>query len=138
MKSGKNIFNAQSDKGQSSEFAALQARLKKLGKQFLPYIGYGYGRKAPPRKATVVDRVAGEKFWFLLTNEADFYLRIAKAIGKHSSGHGEEYRKTFDKKCNALVREFSSNFVDDEGSIEWDKVVAFNSAASKPKMLKTP
>ncbi len=138
VKSGKNIFNSQSSKGQSSEFDALQARLKKLGKQFLPYIGYGYGRKAQPKKAQVVDRVAGEKFWYLLTNEPEFYLRIAAAIGAHSSDHGVTYRRAFDKKCNSLVKEFSTNFVNDEGSIEWNRVVAFNSSAVKPKAFKKP
>ncbi len=136
VKSGKNIFNAQSSKGQSSEFEALQARLKKLGKQFLPYIGYGYGRKAAPKKATVVDRVAGEKFWNLLTGEQDFYLRIADAIGVHSIGHGAVYRKAFDHKCNSLVKEFCADFVAADGTIQWNKIVKFNSSIDKPKSLK--
>ena len=35
VKSGTNIFNSQSEKGQSAEFQALQARMKKLGKMLL-------------------------------------------------------------------------------------------------------
>ena len=136
VKSGKNIFNAQSSKGQDIEFGELRARLKKLGKNFSEVVGYGYGRKSEPKKATVQDRVAGQKFWELLTNESDFYLRIARAIGVHSAGHGESYRKAFERKCNSLVKEFVLNFVHEDGSIEWDKVVAFNSATSKPEVLK--
>ena len=135
VKSGKNIFNSQSSKGQDIEFGELRARLKKLGKNFSEVVGYGYGRKSEPKKATVQDRVAGQKFWELLTNESDFYLRIARAIGIHSEGHGDTYRKAFEKKYNALVKEFVLNFVDEDGSIEWDKVVAFNSSVSKPEAL---
>jgi Type II restriction endonuclease EcoO109I len=79
VKSGKNIFNAQSAKGQNSEFDALEARLKKLNKQFHRVIGYGYGRKQV-QKASTVEKLAGQSFWQMLTGEADFYLRISMQL----------------------------------------------------------
>ena len=85
VKSGKNIFNSQSSQGQNSEFAAVQARMKKLGKSFLPLIGYGYGRSSQ-RQVKAVDKKAGQEFWLLMTGEDDFYLRISDAIGKCAGG----------------------------------------------------
>ncbi len=135
VKSGKNIFNSQSAKGQNSEFIALQARLKKLNKMFRPIIGYGYGRKVS-RAVTPVEKVAGQVFWHLLSGESDFYLRISAAMETFAKSHGEEYKIKFANKHQQLLREFMIEYVSENGVILWDRVVAFNSAITKPK--KTP
>lgn len=135
VKSSKNIFNSQSSKGQSSEFSALQARLKKLNKAFRPIIGYGYGRKRA-LKQSAVERVAGQVFWQLLSGEVNFYLRISSAMEAFAGTHGDLYKAAFEQKNRQLLREFMINFVDLEGDIHWDVVVAFNSAETKPKKPK--
>jgi len=135
VKSGKNIFNSQSDKGQAAEFSQLQARMKKLGKQFLPVIGYGYGRKAATKNSNV-DKVAGQKFWKLLTGEDDFYLKISRAIGNHSGEHFVTYQVEFDNTKNRLLRELLIDYSDQNGALNWEKIVEFNSAAEKPKKAK--
>jgi hypothetical protein len=134
VKSGKNIFNSQSDKGQTSEFEALRARMKKLGKEFQPVIGYGYGRKLA-KKASSVEKLAGQKFWALLTGEDAFYLRIAASIGHFSGGHGADYTLAFDRKRNQLLREFMINFVGEDGLIDWHEIASFNSSAERAKRL---
>ena len=137
VKSGKNIFNSQSHKGQSTEFDELQSRLKKLNKQFRPIIGYGYGRKLN-KKETTTEKVAGQMFWELLTGETDYYLRIARAIGKYAESHGEVYKKEFATKKLKLLRAFMMNYVTEDGQVLWDEVVTFNSSKDRPKRLKTP
>ncbi len=138
VKSGTNIFNAQSEKGQSAEFQQLQARLKKLGKMFRPIIGYGYGRKAAPKTASPVERLAGQKFWELLTGEADFYLRISRAMESFASEHAHTFRQALALKQDALLREFMIAFVAASGQVDWDAVVAFNSSASAPARSRKP
>lgn len=137
VKSGTNIFNAQSEKGQSAEFQQLQARLKKLGKMFRPIIGYGYGRKAAPKVASPVERVAGQKFWELLTGEADFYLRISRAMETFAKDHALIFRQALALKQDALLREFMIGFVAPSGHVDWDAVVAFNSSAVAPRRTRT-
>ncbi len=138
VKSGTNIFNSQSEKGQSAEFQQLQARLKKLGKMFRPIIGYGYGRKSAPRIASPVERIAGQRFWELLTGEADFYLRISRAMETFAHEHAITFKRALDIKQDALLRAFMIDFVEPAGSIRWDAVVAFNSSAASPRRLRTP
>lgn len=135
VKSGKNIFNSQSNKGQSTEFDELQSRLKKLNKQFRSIIGYGYGRKLN-KKETTTEKVAGQVFWELLTGESDYYLRIARAIGKFAESHGEEYKARLSMQKNKLLKVFVVNYVSDDGQILWDDVVIFNSSKDRPKRLK--
>lgn len=137
VKSGTNIFNSQSEKGQSAEFQALQARLKKLGKMFRPIIGYGYGRKSEPKKVSPVERLAGQKFWMLLTNEPDFYLRISRSMETFAQAHAHTFKQALDAKQDALLREFMIEFVDAAGLINWDAIVTFNSSVEKPKRKKT-
>lgn len=131
VKSGTNIFNSQSQKGQSAEFNQLQARLKKLGKMFRPIVGYGYGRKAPA-KASHEERIAGQAFWELLTGEADFYLRISRAMAAFAADHGAAYGQALERKHRALVKEFMLGFVTDAGDLDWERLVEFNSSATKP------
>ena len=135
VKSGKNIFNSQSAQGQSSEFSAAQGRMKKLGKTFLPLIGYGYGRKKH-RPEQAVDKKAGQEFWRLLTQEDDFYLRISDAIAKCAGQHKLAFEQAYEKKRASLVKAFIVDFTDASGLVEWRKVVAFNSAHTKPKLSK--
>jgi len=133
VKSGTNIFNSQSEKGQSVEFSQLQARLKKLGKMFRPIIGYGYGRKSSPKKVSPVERLAGQQFWMLLTGESDFYLRISRAMEPYANDHMALYAQAFGSKRNAMLREFMIDFVEPTGQIRWDAVVAFSSSTVVPK-----
>lgn len=138
VKSGTNIFNSQSEKGQSAEFNQLQARLKKLGKMFRPIIGYGYGRKSEPKKASPVERLAGQQFWQLLTGEVDFYLRISHAMEAFANDHAAAFKQALDTKQNALLREFMIDFVEAAGTIRWDAVVAFSSSAQSFKRSRKP
>jgi Type II restriction endonuclease EcoO109I len=135
VKSSTNIFNSQSSKGQDSEFVALRARLKKLNKEFRPIIGYGYGRKQT-RKASNVEKLAGQMFWQLLTGEVDFYLRISAAMHSFADQHGDQYKNAFAQKNRQLLREFMLSYVNSFGDIDWNGVVAFNSAQEKPKQPK--
>lgn len=137
VKSGTNIFNSQSAKGQDGEFLALQARMKKLNKMFRPIIGHGYGRKSP-RAVTNVEKLAGQAFWQLLSGESDFYLRISCAMEQFALNHGVGYKKEFEAKRHQLLREFMISYVRPDGIISWDQVVAFNSAIEKPKRTAKP
>ena len=133
VKSGTNIFNSQSEKGQSAEFSQLQSRMRKLGKMFRPIIGYGYGRNSASKQASSVERMAGQRFWALLTGEDDFYLRISRAMENFASDHASKFKSALDTKHDALLREFMISFVGEDGLINWDAVVAFNSSTVAPK-----
>lgn len=132
VKSGKNIFNSQSTKGQAAEFTALTSRLRKLNKELRAIIGYGYGRKRQV-KASNVEKIAGQAFWQLLTGEQDFYLRLSAAMADFSGEHGTAYKAAFEQKHQQCLREFMIHYVDEQGVILWEKTVAFNSAEIKPK-----
>jgi hypothetical protein len=135
VKSGTNIFNSQSTKGQSTEFVELQSRLRKLGKEIRPIIGYGYGRNKS-KATTKHEKHAGQAFWKLLSGEHNFYLRICDSIGKFSLDHKEEYDLQYKRTKNKILKQLVLNFVDDSGDLNWRKIFEFNSSIEKPNKLK--
>lgn len=132
VKSGKNIFNSQSDKGQKTEFDQLEARLKKLKKAFHKIVGFGYGRHAKPKGEKPILKKAGQDFWELLTGESDFYIRISDAISKPAAIHKAAFDEALLKKHSELLRQFMIDFVDRDGTVRWNSVVEFNSARARP------
>lgn len=134
VKSGTNIFNSQSTKGQSTEFTELQSRLRKLGKEIRPIIGYGYGRNKS-KASSKHEKHAGQAFWKLLSGEEDFYLRICDSIGKSSLDHKEEYDIRYNRTKNRILKQLLINFVDDSGDLDWRKIFQYNSSIEKPEKL---
>lgn len=137
VKSGTNIFNSQSTKGQSTEFLELQSRLRKLGKEIRPILGYGYGRHRAQKKSKS-EKHAGQAFWYLLSNEENFYIRISDSIGKFASEHRQQYLLSYGRAKNKILRQLMLNFVDDSGDINWARIVAYNSSIDKPAKLQNP
>jgi hypothetical protein len=143
VKSSTRVYNSQSSGGQKSEFDELQSRVRKIKKQFRRIIGHGYGRRrpeseteAPTKKKSVDEKIAGQQFWSLLTEDEGYYLRISQAMGEFAKDHHQEYGKAFKKAKKKLLVQFKAHFVDAKGEILWDKVVAFNSSKEKRKALK--
>lgn len=132
VKSGTSVFNAQSKKRQIAEFKSLEARLRKLQKQFDPLVGYCYGRKIRSNN-TNFRELAGQAFWEEITGDADFYLKIIRLMKDKPQQHIVEYRKSFDAATNRFTAEFISNFCNEDGTINWDKLTEFNSGKEKPK-----
>lgn len=135
VKSGPSVFNAQSRKRQNTEFQKLQSRLFKLQKQFDPIVGYAYGRKnATKSKGSVIFReLAGQAFWEELTGDPDFYLRIIQAMRDKPDQHKAFYRVEWDKAKNRFLRDFTTDFCKKDGSIDWEKLLCFNSGKILPK-----
>ena len=133
VKSGPNIFNSQSDKGQRVEFDQIEARLKKLKKAFHKVVGFGYGRAPVSKTAKTIQKQAGQGFWELLTNEADFYVRISDAIAKPAALHKSAFDEALQRKHSELLRQFMLDYVDIDGTVRWRDVVEFGSSRLKPK-----
>jgi hypothetical protein len=134
VKSGVNVFNADSKKKQGENFATLNRRLLKLALHFDPVVGYCYGRKKQSARSKVNFReLAGQAFWELITNENDFYLKIVRLMSKKPIEHRPIFQESFDQAKNRFVREFLLDFSDENGAINWDKLLEFNSGAERPK-----
>ena len=69
----------------------------------------------------------------MLTGDDLYYIKIARCMLDTPIEHRPEFQKAFDEAKNRFVLEFLKEFSNDNGSINWDKLIAYNSAAEKPK-----
>ncbi|HFK1721265.1 TPA: PmeII family type II restriction endonuclease [Bacillus cereus] len=126
VKSGTNVFNAASRKKQKENFLSLQSRIAKRGLVFQPIIGYGYGKKHLYGSGGVLE-IAGQVFWEEMTGDPDFYIKIIRLIGDKPQKHLPEYQAAFNAAVNRFTREFTNDFCHEDGTINWEKLVDYNS-----------
>jgi hypothetical protein len=137
VKSGINVFNAQSKKKQIMDFKTLEKRMNKLKKHYDPLIGYCYGKKKQSKYSNANYReLAGQEFWQEITGDPDFYLKIIRLMEAKPQEHLPEYKKQFAAASNRFTKEFISEFCNEDGTINWDKLVQFNSGKNEPKNMK--
>lgn len=135
VKSGPNIFNSSQAKKQNDQFHSLRSRLLKLHKQFDALLGHGYGRKSKDPTERVLYRVrSGQVFWEELTGDPGFYLKLIRLMKDYPVKHRREYEKSWAQAVNRFTREFLIDFCYDDGSINWDKLVKFNSGKRPPRI----
>jgi len=137
VKSGPSVFNSQSKRRQADDFKAVGNRLKKLQKMFDPIVGYGYGNKQQKKTSTAAFReLAGQAFWEEITGDPDFYLKIVRLMKNKPQEHLPTYREAWDAAVNRFTRDFTQDFCAEDGSIDWEKLVQYNSG--KQTLLFTP
>lgn len=129
VKSGTSVFNADSKKRQEENFMAAGKLAQQAKARFEPYIGYSYGKKKESGrgKPKMYQELAGKRFWEELTGDEDFYKKIITFMGTLPEKYVADYKESYDKAANRLVREFSIKFCKDDGSIDWEKLIEFNS-----------
>lgn len=129
VKSGTSVFNADSKKRQEQNFMAASKLAQQAKARFEAYIGYCYGKKKESTKGKpkMYQELAGQKFWAELTGDEEFYKKIITFMGTLPEQYVAEYKESYNKASNRLVREFSNDFCKEDGSIDWEKLVEFNS-----------
>lgn len=129
VKSGPSVFNADSRKRQEQNFMAASKLAQQVKARYEAYIGYCYGKKKDSGrgKPKMYQELAGKRFWTELTGDEDFYIKIIGYMGTMPEKYVADYKESYNKAANRLVREFSNSFCKEDGSIDWEKLVEFNS-----------
>lgn len=138
VKSGPNIFNASQAKRMDDEFRELRSRLQKLQKQFDALLGHGYGRKTGEPTSKRMYRIrSGQALWEELTGEPDFYLEIIRLMRDYPIRHRVCYQEEWTKAVNRFTKSFLEEFSTDDGGIDWERLVRFNSGKEAMKLTKS-
>lgn len=129
VKSGTSVFNADSKKRQEQNFIAASKLAKQARARYVAIIGYSYGKKKDTGrgKPKMYQELAGKRFWAELTGDEEFYKKIIQFMGTLPEQYVASYKESYNKAFNRLVREFSIDFCRKDGSIDWEKLVEFNS-----------
>ena len=130
VKSGTSAFNDGSKKDQKKDFEHAIAVGRQAKINVVPVIGYGYGKKNP-RKTRIYEEIAGQAFWELITGDSDFYKKLIDFMGSAPEENRRKFLRSIKKAKNRLTLEFIRDFCFEDGTIDWDKLVQFNSGKEK-------
>jgi len=129
VKSGTSIFNSSSKKKQDDDMRKARIRIQqKRGIHFKGIVGYGYGKKkSGTRGSYIFEELAGQAFWEFLTGDPDFYKKIAAYMNGAPAHYAASFKNHYNMAENRLLKQFVDSFCKDDGSIDWDKLIEFNS-----------
>ena len=120
--------------GNSSQYASLRESLRKAvvrQKQgtslaIQPILGICYG-KVRKRDTGLYIKLVGQQFWHFLSGDPDFYIDIIEPIGHRAKQHNEDFEEKRSAIENRFTHEFIEQFCHEDGTIDWPKLVEFNS-----------
>ena len=135
VKSGTSIFNSSSKKKQDEDMRKARTRVQQSrGVHFKGIVGYGYGRKKSGSKGSYIfEELAGQAFWEFLTGEPDFYKKIADYMDGAPAKYAASFKEHYTLAENRLLKQFVDAFCKDDGSIDWDKLIEFNSGSAEER-----
>ena len=134
IKSGPNWGNSSQIAKMVSDFRTAKKTLRTSNSQLniLAVNGCCYGRDNQPDKGDYF-KYCGQKFWEFISGETNLYTEIIEPLGHNAREKNDDFMKLYSQIINKFIKEFTTDFCDINGAIDWDKLVKLNSAIQIPK-----
>jgi len=128
IKSGPNWGNASQIKKMSTDFKAAGKTLRTSGSglQVIAVNGCCYGRNKNPDKGDYF-KYCGQQFWEFISGDTNLFTEIIEPLGYKSKEKNDSFSEAYAKMINLFTLEFATDFCTTDGSIDWSKLVRFNS-----------
>ena len=131
VKSGPKWGNSRQQRDQARDFETAVRIIKqsKLSKAVEPVLGICYGKTRTTfvRSAT---KIVGQNFWYLISGSETIYKDIIEPLGYEAKKHNQAFLEARAAAINLFTKEFTEDYCVN-GSIDWPKVVEFNSGNLK-------
>ncbi|TKK64160.1 cytosolic protein [Ilyomonas limi] len=133
IKSGPNWGNSSQIAKLVADFKTAKKTLRTSNSQLniVAVNGCCYGRDNQPDKGDYF-KFCGQRFWEFISGDTDFYTKIIEPLGHHAKERNDDFMQSYAQMINKFTKEFADTFCKDDGSIDWDKLVRFNSATNDP------
>lgn len=134
IKSGPNWGNSSQIAKLVADFKTAKKTLRTSNSQLniVAVNGCCYGRDNQPDKGDYF-KYCGQKFWEFMSGDTDFYTKIIEPLGHQAKERNDDFMQSYAQMINKFTKEFADTFCKNDGSIDWDKLVRFNSATLDPK-----
>ena len=130
IKAGWNWGNSSQIRQLKINFESAKKLLQtKIGKKVVAVNGCCFGKDNKPDKGGYL-KLCGQRFWELISGNERLYIDIVEPIGYKAREKNEEFTEDYAQVINKLTLEFSQKFCDD-GKINWEKLVEYNSGFEK-------
>jgi hypothetical protein len=88
--------------------------------------GCCYGKDEQVDKGDYL-KYCGQRFWEFISGDDQLYLQIIEPLGYRAKQNNELFDEEYAKVKNRFTLQFAQIFCREDGSIDWDKLVIFNS-----------
>lgn len=128
IKSGPNWGNSSQIKKMVADFKTAKKTLRTSNSQLVitAVNGCCYGRDNKPDKGDHF-KYCGQKFWEFISGDKNLYVDIIEPLGYRAKEKNDDFIKSYAQMINKFTKEFSNEYCDDFGNIDWKKLVEFNS-----------
>lgn len=129
IKSGPNWGNSSQIAKMVADFKTAKKTLRTSNSQLNIFAVNGccYGRDNEPDKGDYF-KYCGQRFWEFISGNSELFTEIIEPLGHNSQEKNDDFVKSYSQMVNKFTKEFSNSFCKDDGEIDWDKLVRFNSA----------
>ena len=129
IKSGPNWGNSSQIGKMRADFKTAQKTLRTSNSKLniIAVNGCCYGRDNNSDKGDYF-KYCGQKFWEFISGDSELYTKLIEPLGNKAKERNDEFIQSYSQMINKFTKEFADTFCMDNGSINWDKLVRFNSA----------
>lgn len=130
IKSGPNWGNSSQVAKMAADFKTAKKALRTSNSQLniTAVNGCCYGRDNKPDKGDYY-KFCGQKFWEFVSGDKELYTEIIEPLGHKAREKNDDFMKSYSQMINKFTKEFANEYCDKDGSIDWKKLVEFNSSA---------
>ncbi len=128
IKSGPNWGNSSQIKRLVDEFKSAKKTLRtsRSNIRVEAINGCCYGKDKSPDKGDYF-KYCGQDFWEFISGEPELYTELIEPLAADAKTRNDDFKKQYNMKINTFVREFLDSFCRADGTIDWEKIVKFNS-----------
>ena len=132
IKSSKNWGNSSQITKMIDDFKKAKKTLRTSNSQLIIVAVNGccYGKDSKPDKGDYF-KYCGQDFWTFISGNDNLYLEIIEPLGHKARERNDDFQILYNQMINKFTRDFSNEFCNTEGIINWEKLVEFNSGRKK-------
>lgn len=130
IKSGPNWGNSSQIEKMKTDFKTASRTLRTSNSklQIVAVNGCCYGKDNNPDKGDYF-KYCGQHFWKFISDNSELFVEIIEPLGHKAFEKNEAFSVSYAQTINKFTREFANDFCSENGTINWEKLVRFNSQA---------
>jgi hypothetical protein len=129
VKSGPNWGNSSQIAKMKDHFRKAKRILGTNAGKPIPVIainGCCYGKDNNEDKGEYL-KLCGEKFWTQISGDNSLFTKLIEPLGHQAEERNNHFDSEYAKVLNKFTMEFSLNYCSEDGAIDWEKLLKFNS-----------
>lgn len=128
IKSGPNWGNSSQIKRLKDDFRTAKKTLRTSNSQMnvVAVNGCCYGKDRNPDKGDYF-KYCGQDFWQFISGEENLFVEIIEPLGFKAKEKNEAFMKSYAQMLNKFTKEFTTDYCEETGEIDWERLVKFNS-----------